>query len=257
MLWSMPSMVGTAQAPGILNKSSSMVNQVINDPSSITNQLPDRGSSLFNQIINSGSSLLNQVLNRGSSLFNQVSESWQQGGGSAFQSYQQQSSYTPALSSSDQCGKIADDNGIIPFRTWGRMTEPMKIAWGQQGCDQQMCQYWTKKYGIRPFETGGSIPSSLNSAWEHKQMECNYRVGPYSIAQCKYAADRFNAGPLGIWGTMPDYARTFWTQGNCDVKMCGIWKDKYGVIKGQTYGSMPDGFKRMWDDPRLSCTDKI
>ncbi|KAH6601353.1 hypothetical protein BASA61_001985 [Batrachochytrium salamandrivorans] len=189
--------------------------------------------------------------------FQPGSGQWQQNGGSAFQSYQQQSSYTPTLSPSDQCGKIADDNGLIPFNNWGRMTESMKIAWGQQGCDQQMCQYWTKKYGIRPFETGGSIPSSLHSAWEHKQMECNFRVGPYSPAQCKYAADRFNAGPLGIWGTMPDYARTFWTQGNCDVKMCGIWKDKYGVIKGQTYGSMPDGFKRMWDDPRLSCTDKI
>ncbi|KAH9245635.1 hypothetical protein BASA81_016864 [Batrachochytrium salamandrivorans] len=77
---------------------------------------------------------------------------WQQSGGPTFQDYQQQSSYTQVVSPSDQCGKIADDNGVIPFKEWGKLTESMKTTWGQQGCDQEMCQYWAKKYHIAPLK---------------------------------------------------------------------------------------------------------
>ncbi|KAH6564982.1 hypothetical protein BASA62_007601 [Batrachochytrium salamandrivorans] len=239
-------MVGTAQALSILNKSRSMVNQAINKPSSIANQVSDHGSSLSNQIINSGSSLLNQVPDSGSRM-----------GGSAFQDYQQQSSYTQAVSPSDECGRISEEYDVIPFETWGRMTESMKIAWGQQGCDQKMCVYWAKKYNVPSFENGGQLPFDLLPIWNNRQMECGFRTGPYTTAQCKAASERFNTRPLGIWGNMPNYARTLWTQGNCDVKMCGIWKEKYGVIKGQTYGSLPVDFKNIWDDSRLLCTNKI
>ncbi|KAH6601351.1 hypothetical protein BASA61_001983 [Batrachochytrium salamandrivorans] len=150
---------------------------------------------------------------------------WQQSGGPTFQDYQQQSSYTQVVSPSDQCGKIADDNGVIPFKEWGKLTESMKTTWGQQGCDQEMCQYWAKKYHIAPFESGGTMPKSIFAAWDHEQMQCNFRVGPYSPAQCKAASAKFRTYPIGIWGSMPEYARMFWTQGNCDVKMCGIWKE--------------------------------
>ncbi|KAH6601348.1 hypothetical protein BASA61_001980 [Batrachochytrium salamandrivorans] len=181
----------------------------------------------------------------------------QQGGGPISQSYQQQSSYTQTPSPSDECGKIADDYGVIPFKTWGKSTESMKTTWGQKGCDQLLCPYWHKKYSVAPFESNGKMPRNIIPAWGHKQMECNYRVGPYTPAQCKAAADRFNAAPLGIWGTMPDYARTFWTQGNCDVVMCSVWKAKYGFLKGKTYGTMPPDIKRLWDTPGISCTDKV
>ncbi|KAH6579683.1 hypothetical protein BASA60_003203 [Batrachochytrium salamandrivorans] len=82
------------------------------------------------QILNSGSSLLNQVLTLAAASSTKFPGRGSRGGVLPSQSYQQQSSYTPTLSPSDQCGKIADDNGVIPFKTWGRMTESMKIAWG-------------------------------------------------------------------------------------------------------------------------------
>ncbi|KAH6577399.1 hypothetical protein BASA60_004025 [Batrachochytrium salamandrivorans] len=141
---------------------------------------------------------------------------------------QPQPPYVQVTSTSDECGKIAEDIRLIPFKTWGKSTEPMKTTWGQRGCDQLLCQYWHKKYDVTPFET-----------------------------QCKAASEKFEPSPLGIWGTMPEYAKPLWTQGDCDVKMCGIWKAKYGVVKGKTYGSLPVDFKRLWDDPRLLCTDKI
>ncbi|KAH6571707.1 hypothetical protein BASA62_003716 [Batrachochytrium salamandrivorans] len=113
--------------------------------------------------------------------------------------YQRQPSYTPNTDASDECGKIADDYGLIPFNTWGgELTESMKTSWGQKGCDQQMCQYWAKKYNIKPLENGGSIPSNILSAWDHEQMQCNLRVGPYSTAQCKAAAIKFRTYPIGI-----------------------------------------------------------
>ncbi|KAH6589817.1 hypothetical protein BASA50_009787 [Batrachochytrium salamandrivorans] len=182
---------------------------------------------------------------------------WQQSGIPILQGYQQQSSYIQALSPSDECGKISEEYGLVPFKTWGKSTEPMKTTWGQRGCDQLLCQYWHKKYDVKPFESNGKMSRNIIPAWGHKQMECNYRVGPYSIAQCKAASEKFSTSPLGIWGTIPEYAKPLWTQGDCDVKMCGIWKAKYGVVKGKTYGSLPVDFKRLWDDPRLLCTDKI
>ncbi|KAH9264379.1 hypothetical protein BASA83_012136 [Batrachochytrium salamandrivorans] len=133
----------------------------------------------------------------------------------------------------------------------------MKTIWGQRGCDQLLCQYWHKKYDVKPFESNGKMPRNIIPAWGHKQMECNYRVGPYTISQCRAAADRFGTYPLGIWGTMPEYAKSLWTQGDCDVKICSVWKAKYGFSKGKTYGSMPADIKRMWDNPSLSCTDKV
>ncbi|KAH6582295.1 hypothetical protein BASA50_000907 [Batrachochytrium salamandrivorans] len=93
--------------------------------------------------------------------------------------YQRQPSYTPNTDASDEC-------------------ESMKTSWGQKGCDQQMCQYWAKKYNIKPLENGGSIPSNILSAWDHEQMQCNLRVGPYSTAQCKAAAIKFRTYPIGI-----------------------------------------------------------
>ncbi|KAH6587771.1 hypothetical protein BASA50_011162 [Batrachochytrium salamandrivorans] len=133
--------------------------------------------------------------------------------------YQRQPSYTPNTDASDECGKIADDYDMIPFNTWGKLTESMKTLWGQKGCDQQMCQYWAKKYNIKPLEN----------------------------AQCKAAAIKFRTYPIGIWGSMPNYAmpnyaipnyampnyampnyampnyaKPLWTQGNCDIKMCEI-----------------------------------
>ncbi|KAH6574012.1 hypothetical protein BASA62_002679 [Batrachochytrium salamandrivorans] len=71
-------------------------------------------------------------------------------------------------------------------------------------------------------------------------------------AQCKAAAIKFRTYPIGIWGSMPNYAmpnyaipnyampnyampnyampnyampnyaKPLWTQGNCDIKMCEI-----------------------------------
>ncbi|KAH9264216.1 hypothetical protein BASA83_012295 [Batrachochytrium salamandrivorans] len=189
--------------------------------------------------------------------FQSGSGQWQQNGGSVLQDYQQQSSYTQTPSPSDECGKIADDYGVIPFKTWGKSTESMKTTWGQKGCDQLLCVYWNKKYGVKPFETGGTIPQKLVPVWNHKQMECGYRTGPYTPAQCRAASERFSTYPLGIWGTMPEYAKPLWTQGGCDVKICSVWKAKYGFSKGKTYGTMPGDIKRLWDTPGISCTDKV
>ncbi|KAH6564972.1 hypothetical protein BASA62_007603 [Batrachochytrium salamandrivorans] len=91
---------------------------------------------------------------------------WQQNGGSILQSYQQQSSYTQTPSPSDECGKIADDYGVIPFKTWGKSTESMKTTWGQKGCDQLLCAYWHKKYSVAPFETSGKMPRKHYSSLE-------------------------------------------------------------------------------------------
>ncbi|KAH6589569.1 hypothetical protein BASA50_009980 [Batrachochytrium salamandrivorans] len=222
------------------------------------------GSQYTQQVQQYGQSSYQQTQQYGQSNYQQWQQptqpgsgQWQQNGGSAFQDYQQQSSYTQAVSPSDQCGRISEEYDVIPFKTWGRMTESMKIAWGQQGCDQKMCVYWAKKYNVPSFENGGQLPFDLLPVWNNRQMECGFRTGPYTTAQCKAASERFNTKPLGIWGNMPNYARTLWTQGNCDVKMCGIWKEKYGVIKGQTYGSLPVDFKNIWDDSRLLCTNKI
>ncbi|KAH6589820.1 hypothetical protein BASA50_009790 [Batrachochytrium salamandrivorans] len=184
-------------------------------------------------------------------------QGWQQGGGPTSQSYQQQSSYTPTLSPSDECGRISEEYGVIPFKTWGKMTESMKTIWGQRGCDQLLCPYWHKKYDVKPFESNGKMPRNIIPAWGHKQMECNFRVGPYTISQCRAASERFSTYPLGIWGSIPEYAKTLWTQGGCDVKICSAWKAKYGFSKGKTYGTMPGDIKRLWDTPGISCTDKV
>ncbi|KAH6571284.1 hypothetical protein BASA60_007232 [Batrachochytrium salamandrivorans] len=92
---------------------------------------------------------------------NQVSGQWQQNGAPVLQDYQQQSSYTPTLSPSDECGRIADDYGVIPFSTWGKSTESMKTTWGQQGCDQLLCSYWHRKYSVAPFESNGKMPRNI------------------------------------------------------------------------------------------------
>ncbi|KAH6571285.1 hypothetical protein BASA50_005810 [Batrachochytrium salamandrivorans] len=165
--------------------------------------------------------------------------------------------YVKVTSTSDECGKIADENGMTPFKEWGKLTESMKTTWGQQGCDQKMCQYWAKKYNIKPLEDGGSMPEDLNPIWNHEMMQCNFRAGPYSPAQCEAVSLKFRTLPIGIWGATPEYVKPLWTQGNCDVVMCGIWKKQFSVVKGETYGSLPPDFKRIWDDPGLLCTDKI
>ncbi|KAH9264386.1 hypothetical protein BASA83_012143 [Batrachochytrium salamandrivorans] len=132
--------------------------------------------------------------------------------------------YVQVTSTSDECGKIADDNGMTPFKEWGKLTDPMRTTWGQQGCDQKMCQYWAKKYNIKPLESSGSMPEDLNPIWNHEMMQCNFRAGPYSPAQCEAVSLKFRTLPIGIWGATPEYVKPLWTQGNCDVVMCGIWK---------------------------------
>ncbi|KAH6574695.1 hypothetical protein BASA50_005809 [Batrachochytrium salamandrivorans] len=93
--------------------------------------------------------------------FQPGSGQWQQNGASVLQDYQQQSSYTQTLSPSDECGRIADDYGVIPFSTWGKSTESMKTTWGQQGCDQLLCSYWHRKYSVAPFESNGKMPRNI------------------------------------------------------------------------------------------------
>ncbi|KAH9251182.1 hypothetical protein BASA81_010961 [Batrachochytrium salamandrivorans] len=165
--------------------------------------------------------------------------------------------YVKVTSTSDECGKIADDNGMTPFKEWGKLTDPMRTTWGQQGCDQKMCQYWAKKYNIKPLESSGSMPEDLNPIWNHEMMQCNFRAGPYSPAQCEAVSLKFRTLPIGIWGATPEYVKPLWTQGNCDVVMCGIWKKQFSVVKGETYGTMSDDFKRIWDDPGLLCNNHI
>ncbi|KAH6566308.1 hypothetical protein BASA62_006785 [Batrachochytrium salamandrivorans] len=265
MLWSMPSMVGTTQALSMPNKPSSMVNKIINQPQ----QYARPNIRKPHQYVKPDP---HQYVKPDPHQY--VKPDPHQYVKPDPHQYVQpdppkppqpvkpdppkpQPPYVQVTSTSDECGKIADDNGMTPFKEWGKLTDPMKTTWGQQGCDQKMCQYWAKKYSVAPLESSGSMPEDLNPIWDHEQMQCNFRAGPYSPAQCKAASAKFRTYPIGIWGSMPEYAKPLWIQGNCDVKMCGIWKEQFGVVKGETYGSMPDDFKRIWDDPGLLCNNHI
>ncbi|KAH9250983.1 hypothetical protein BASA81_011241 [Batrachochytrium salamandrivorans] len=131
MLWSMPSMVGTTQALSMISKPSSIPNKDIDRTSSIVNKDIDRTSSIVNKDIDRTSSIPNKLSENPRSLFKPDPPT-------------PQPPYVKVTSTSDECGKIADENGMTPFKEWGKLTESMKTTWGQQGCDQKMCQYWAK-----------------------------------------------------------------------------------------------------------------
>ncbi|KAH6577400.1 hypothetical protein BASA60_004026 [Batrachochytrium salamandrivorans] len=276
------SMMMTTQTLSLRNQPISLINEdinsgstMVNKPSGIINKIINRPSSMVNKIINRPSSIFDQPRNirKPISMLDQLPPVGQPAPPKPPQPVQPdppkppqpvkpdpptpQPPYVKVTSTSDECGKIADDNGMTPFKEWGKLTDPMRTTWGQQGCDQKMCQYWAKKYNIKPLESSGSMPEDLNPIWNHEMMQCNFRAGPYSPAQCEAVSLKFRTLPIGIWGATPEYVKPLWTQGNCDVVMCGIWKKQFNVVKGETYGTMSDDFKRIWDDPGLLCNNHI
>lgn len=45
-----------------------------------------------------------------------------------------------------------------------------------------------------------------------------------------------------------------WRILGCKEKVCGAWKEAYGVVPGNGWGDMPDQFKAAWD--ALDCNNK-
>ncbi|KXZ54687.1 hypothetical protein GPECTOR_4g755 [Gonium pectorale] len=76
---------------------------------------------------------------------------------------------------------------------------------------------------------------------------CFYAKDRLDSAACGAIAEQYGLRPkTGTGGTLPADVQKLWTSHACDAKVCMYLVDKYKIIEGASFGTLPEDWKAAW-----------
>ncbi|KXZ49117.1 hypothetical protein GPECTOR_23g47 [Gonium pectorale] len=76
---------------------------------------------------------------------------------------------------------------------------------------------------------------------------CYYAKDRLDSSACGAIAEQYGLRPkTGAGGTLPADVQKLWTSNACDAKVCMYLVDKYKIIEGASFGTLPEDWKAAW-----------
>ncbi len=83
------------------------------------------------------------------------------------------------------CHALQVQYNILPGYSSGSAPESVLSLWVSENCDAVICVTWRQMYGVVPFKTWGSLPSSLHRSWDWpRPKNGNKNCNALSIGEC-------------------------------------------------------------------------
>lgn len=150
---------------------------------------------------------------------------------------------SPSLSP-DECGALAEKNGIISGLSWGNSNFEAQQAYFKGMCGSQICHYWNSKYG----KDLSAAPVQVQLGFMNPQVNCK-KVIEFDIqpdAGCKQLNQAFAPLPPISWGAMPLIFQKLYVNQQCVDSVCSYWKEQYKIVDSNHFGSAPLDVQQAW-----------
>ena len=148
-----------------------------------------------------------------------------------------------------QCEVFRKSYSRVPFKSWGKAPETVKTMYAASDCDAKLCQAWKDQFNASAIEDLKSLPKDIKGYWESPELNCNFRLSPYSPVQCQLAVAVYNVIPGISFGNAPGYLDKNWNDSNCNNEMCKFWTKTF-KLTNSTRG-LPKQYMDSWT--KLNC----